>query len=121
MAGKRIMEQFLDANSRLTVREVENLTSDDYETLEKMSMDFAYDTFVDLREKQLQKNQESYNKYMYALQLRTEAADHIGIENIRKSRLLRLEREKEEIERSFAKGKQVYPDFRLSLLVRLEA
>ena len=70
---------------------------------------------------QLQKNQESYNKYMYALQLRTEAADHIGIENIRKSRLLRLEREKEEIERSFAKGKQVYPDFRLSLLVRLEA
>ena len=121
MAGKRIMEQFLDANSRLTVREVENLTSDDYATLEKMSMDFAYDTFVDLREKQLQKNQESYNKYMYALQLRTEAADHIGIENIRKSRLLRLEREKEEIERSFAKGKQVYPDFRLSLLVRLEA
>ena len=121
MAGKRIMEQFLDANSRLTVREVENLTSDDYATLEKMSMDFAYDTFVDLREKQLQKNQESYNKYMYALQLRTEAADHIGIENIRKSRLLRLEREKEEIERRFAKGKQVYPDFRLSLLVRLEA
>lgn len=121
MAGKRIMEQFLDANSRLTVREVENLTSDDYAILEKMSMDFAYDTFVDLREKQLQKNQESYNKYMYALQLRTEAADHIGIENIRKSRLLRLEREKEEIERSFSKGKQVYPDFRLSLLVRLEA
>ena len=107
MAGKRIMEQFLDANSRLTVREVENLTSDDYAILKKMSMDFAYDTFVDLREKQLQKNQESYNKYMYALQLRTEAADHIGIENIRKSRLLRLEREKEEIERSFAKGKQV--------------
>ena len=121
MAGKRIMEQFLDANSRLIVREVENLTSDDYTTLEKMSMDFAYDTFVDLREKQLQKNQESYNKYMYALQLRSEAADHIGIENIRKSRLLRLEREKEEIEKSFEKGKQVYPDFRLSLLVRLEA
>ena len=105
MAGKRIMEQFLDANSRLAVSEVSNLMAEDYETLEKMSMDFAYDTFVDLREKQLQKNQESYNKYMYALQLRTEAADHIGIDNIRKSRLLRLEKEREEIERSFAKGK----------------
>ena len=55
------------------------------------------------------------------LQLRTEAADHIGIENIRRSRLLRLEREREEIERNFKAGKQVYPDFRLSLLVRLEA
>lgn len=121
MAGKRLMEQFLDTHSRLTVKEVPNLTSEDYQRLEKMSMDFAYDTFVDLREKQLQKNQESYNKYMYALKLRTEAADHIGIENIKKSRLLRLEREREEIERSFKAGKQVYPDFRLSLLVRLEA
>ena len=121
MAGKRLMEQFLDAHSRLTVKEVPNLTSEDYQRLEKMSMDFAYDTFVDLREKQLQKNQESYNKYIYALKLRTEAADHIGIENIKKSRLLRLEREREEIERNFKAGKQVYPDFRLSLLVRLEA
>ncbi len=121
VAGKRIMEQFLDANSKLSVSEVSNLTADDYEKLEKMSMDFAYDTFVELKEKQLQKNQESYNKYMYALKLRTEAADHIGIENIRKSRLQRLEKERDEIERSFEKGKQVYPDFRLSLLVRLEA
>ena len=121
MAGKRLMEQFLNANSRLTVKEVPNLTAEDYQRLEKMSMDFAYDTFVDLREKQLQKNQESYNKYMYALKLRTEAADHIGIENIKRSRLLRLAREREEIERNFKAGKQVYPDFRLSLLVRLEA
>ncbi len=121
MAGKRLMEQFLDTHSSLIVKEVPNLTLEDYQRLEKISMDFAYDTFVDLREKQLQKNQESYNKYIYALQLRTEAADHIGIENIKKSRLIRLEREREEIERSFKAGKQVYPDFRLSLLVRLEA
>lgn len=53
--------------------------------------------------------------------VKPEAADYIGIENIRKSRLIRLEREREEIERSFKAGKQVYPDFRLSLLVRLEA
>ena len=84
-------------------------------------MDFAYDTFVDLKEKHLQKNQESYNKYMYALQLRTEAADQIGIENIKRSRLARLEREKETIEENYRKGQQVYPDFRLVMLVRLEA
>lgn len=121
MAGKRIMDQFLDTHSRLTVKEIPNLSAEDYQRLEKMSMDFAYDTFVNLREKQLQKNQESYNKYMYALQLRTEAADHIGVENIRKSRLLRLKKEREEIEKNYVAGKQVYPDFRLSLLVRLEA
>lgn len=121
MAGKRIMEQFLDANPRLQVKSAENLSAEDYAQLEKMSMDFAYDSFVELKEKQLQKNQESYNKYMYALQLRTEAADHIGIENIKKSRLARLASEREEIEKRYQKEKQVYPDFRLSILVRLEA
>ena len=120
MAGKRIMEQFLDQHSKLIVKNAPNLTAEDYQKLEKMSMDFAYDSFVELREKQLQKNQKRYNKYKYALQLRTEAAGHIGIENIRKSRLARLEKERVEIERSYVKGKQVFPDFRLALLVRLE-
>jgi hypothetical protein len=121
MAGKRIMEIFLDPNSTLTVKNVPNINSEDYDRIEKMSMDFSYDTFVDLKEKQLQKNQESYNKYMYAMKLRAEAARQIGIENIRKSRLTRLQREKETIEEIYQKGKQVYPDFRLVILVRLEA
>lgn len=121
IAGKRIMAVFLDPNSRLTVKSVPNICAEDYAKLEKMSMDFAYETFVDLKEKHLQKNQNSYNKYMYALQLRTEAADQIGIENIKSSRLARLEREKETIEENYRKGQQVYPDFRLVMLVRLEA
>ena len=86
-----------------------------------MSMDFAYDTFLELKEKHLQKNQESYNKYMYALQLRTEAANQIGIENIKRSRLARLQWERETIEENYKKGQQVYPDFRMVMLVRLEA
>ena len=58
---------------------------------------------------------------MYALKLRTEAAQQIGIENIRKSRLARLEQEKLSIEITFKKGQTVYPDFRLVLLAGLEA
>lgn len=121
VAGKRIMDVFLDPNSRLTVKSVPNIGAGDYAKLEKMSMDFAYDTFVGLKEKHLQRNQESYNKYMYALQLRTEAADQIGIENIKRSRLARLQREKETIEENYRKGQQVYPDFRMVILVKLEA
>ena len=121
VAGKRIMDVFLDPTSRLTVRNFPNIGSEEYAKLEKMSMDFAYDTFVDMKEKLLQKNQESYNKYMYALHLRTEAAAQIGIENIKKSRLARLQREKETIEENYKKGMQVYPDFRMVILVRLKA
>ena len=121
MAGKRIMDVFLDQRSRLTVSSVPNISGEDYDKLEKMSMDFSYDTFVDMKEKQLQRSQESYNKYMYALRLRTEAAEQIGIENIKKSRLARLQREKEAIEETYRKGQKVCPDFRLVILVRLEA
>jgi len=115
MAGKRIMDVFLDGTSGLTVGASPNISDEEYQQLESLSI------FVELKEKQIQLNQESYNKYMYALQLRIEAAQHIGIENIRRSRLAKLDREKASIEAEYKKGSQIYPDFRLMILVRLEA
>lgn len=85
MAGKRIMDVFLDGNSKLRVSSAPNVNVEIYSKLEKSCMDFAYDTFVELKEKQMQQNEESFKKYMYALELRQEAVEHIGIENIRRS------------------------------------
>ena len=79
MAGKRIMDVFLDGGSKLRVSSVPNVDAEIYSKLEKSCMDFAYDTFVELKEKQMQQNEESFKKYMYALVLRQEAAEHIGI------------------------------------------
>lgn len=121
MAGKRIMDVFLDGNSKLRVSSAPNVDAEVYSKLEKSCMDFAYDTFVELKEKQMQQNEESFKKYMYALELRQEAAEHIGIENIRRSRLQKLQKEKANIEAQHRKGSQVYPDFRLIMMARLEA
>ena len=121
MAGKRIMDVFLDGNSKLRVSSAPNVDAEIYSKLEKRCMDFAYDTFVELKEKQMQQNEESFKKYMYALELRQEAAEHIGIENIRRSRLQKLQKEKANIEAQHRKGSQVYPDFRLIMMARLEA
>lgn len=121
MAGKRIMDVFLDGNSKLRVLSAPNVDAEIYSKLEKSCMDFAYDTFVELKEKQMQQNEESFKKYMYALELRQEAAEHIGIENIRRSRLQKLQKEKANIEAQHRKGSQVYPDFRLIMMARLEA
>ena len=93
----------------------------EYQRLEKLSSEYAYDTFLELKNRQLKRNKESYDKYMYALKLRMEATEHIGIDNIRHSRMLRLEKEKRTVEERYRKGQQVYPEFRLCLLVRLEA
>ena len=121
VAGKRLMDVFLDANSQLTVSPAPNISGETYEKLRDMAETFAYDSFVELKEKKLQANQESYNKYSYALQLRKEAAEQIGIENIRRSRLKKLEREKEDLADAYKAGNEILPDFRLALLVRLEA
>ena len=121
MAGKRIMDVFLDPNSKLSVRSIPNISQDGYERLEKMCMDFSYDTFVELRDKLLQRNEESYTKYMYALKLRTEAAEQIGNDNIKQTRLRRLSQERLEIEEAYRNGKNVFPDFRLVNLTVLEA
>lgn len=121
MAGKRIMDVFLDGSSKLRVSSASNVDAEIYSKLEKSCMDFAYDTFVELKEKQMQQNEESFKKYMYALELRQEAAEHIGIENIRRSRLQKLQKEKANIEAQHRKGSQVYPDFRLIMMARLEA
>ena len=121
LAGKRLMDVFLDANSRLVVTLTDNISKDVYDRLREMSENFAYESFVELKDKKLQANQESYNKYQYALELRAEAAGQIGIENIRRSRLKKLEREKAELEAAYKAGSEILPDFQLVLLARLEA
>ena len=121
MAGARLMDVFLDPYSKLTVSSGDGISEKEYERLMKMSADFAYDAFSELRNRRVQRTEESYNKYMYALRLRKETAEKIGIENIRKSRLQKLKAKKETIEKEMQRGSQIYPDFRLTLLVKLEA
>lgn len=121
MAGQRIMNVFLEGTSRLSVQSVPNINDDEYAKLEKLSTEYAYDTFLELKDQQLKRNKEIYDKYMYALKLRTETTEHVGIDNIRKSRLQRLEKEKKTVEGRYRKGQEVYPEFRLCLLVRLES
>lgn len=121
VASNRLLEIFLDANSKLHVSTSESITPEQYEVLADKSREFAYNKFVELKEKQLKRNEETYKKYMYALNLRKEATEHIGIDNIRLSRQRKLDKEKFFIEERYQKGSQVYPDFKLMLLIRLEA
>jgi len=57
---------------------------------------------------------------MYALNLRIEAAERIGIENIRTHKLDRLDIEKISAEKDHLSEKAVYPEFRPVLILRME-
>lgn len=121
MAGKKLMEVFLDPTSKLTVRQSPAIDSESFEKLKAKSTEFAYDTFVNVRDAHLKQVQETYDKYMYAIKLRMEAAEHIGIENIRKARRKSLMAERDKIEAEYQTGRQIFPEFCLMALFRLEA
>lgn len=121
MAGSRLMDVFLDGNSKLTSRSVPNISDEDYQRLHEISMGFAYNSFVELKDRQMKRSKEQYDKYKYALSLRREAADRIGIDNIRRARIARLQREESDIEAEYKRGGTILPEFRLMMLVRLEA
>ena len=58
---------------------------------------------------------------MYAIDIRTEAAQNIGIENIRQSKLEKLKKEKMSIGKKSKERSRIYPDFKPIILIRLEA
>lgn len=121
MAGSRIMNVFLDEASKLNCHMVSNLPEEDYQRMQEICMDFAYNTFVELKDKHAKRSSEQYEKYKYALSLRKEAVEHIGIENIRRSRIAKLVREENDIEAEYKRSGTVLPDCRLMMLIRLEA
>ena len=121
IAGKRIMDVFLDANSKISCKESLPLLDDQYEKLCELTTTYAYDTFVEIRDKYVGKVKESHNKFEHAWNLRKEAAESIGIDNIKNARLKKLEEEKNVMESEFKRDKEIYPELKLILLAKLEA
>lgn len=119
IAGKRIMDALLRPGVRLVVGTAANVDAETWARLEELSQDFAYNDFKELSEKHEAATRENHDKYAYALELRHEAARRMGIENIRVAKLARIEAERAEMEAAYAKERQVLPEFRCMLLVRL--
>jgi len=120
MAGKKIWDAILDTIRMISVYEGEKIDTDTQNKLRTASQEFAYDSFLTLKAEIEKRNEETHRKYLYALNLRAEAAQHIGIENIRKHKLMALSREKAEMEANYQAGKKLCPDFKLVLMVHME-
>ena len=119
-SGQRIWDEFLKETSVITVKDNLFIEEEIYNSLFEISQESAYDVFLGLREEYEKKHNEEYRKFSYALNLRINAAKKIGIENIKKSRLKELGREKEEMALKFERDKIICPVFKPIFLCRLE-
>lgn len=120
MAGMKIWDALLDTNKVITVSRGEKVDFETWMSLKNASQEYAYDTFLALKSGMEKRNEETQRKYLYALDLRIEAAQHIGIDNIRSHKLKLLEREKAEVQKRFEDGKRICPEFKLVMLVYME-
>ena len=120
IAGKRIWDAILDEKSVLTVVGKEHIAHERLELLSETSRDFAYDTFMSLKGETERRRDEIYRKFMYALNLRIEAAERIGIENIKRHKLEHLAIEKITAEKEYQLSKTIFPEFRPVTIIRME-
>ena len=121
LAGKKIWDAILDEESILSVTGKENLSKEQYEKLSGASCDYAYDAFLTLKNETEKKREEIHRKYMYAFNLRIEAAERIGIENIKRHKLKQLDTEKTATEKEYLRSNTIFPEFRPVLIVRMDS
>ena len=120
LAGGKIWDAILDVGNILSVSSGDKLIPDTLERLYDASRSYAYDTFIKLKDETAKRREKTHRKYMYALNLRFEAAERIGIENIRKHKISQLNSEKDDAEREYQNISAIFPDFRPVLVIRTE-
>ena len=120
LAGKKIWEAILTDSNILTVSTKGPLDTDVWDKLCDSSKEYAYDTFMKLKDEAMHRHEENYRKYLYALNLRVEAATRIGIDNIRNHKLASIEKERIATECNYEAGKMICPEFKPCIVVRME-
>jgi superfamily II DNA or RNA helicase len=120
LAGKKIWEAILDDSNTLSSSVGKPLDAAEWGKLRDIAQEYAYDTFLKLKDETLNRHEETHRKYLYAINLRLDAAGHIGIENIRNHKLAALEQERLKNEMEYEAGKMICPEFKPCLIVRME-
>lgn len=120
MAGKKIWDEMISNSSRIITDKVITIDEITFNNIGNISRESAYETFLDMKADFEKKNEETHRKYLYALELRIEAAAHIGIANIRTHKLANLTKEKAIALAQYKAGKQICPEFKPIFMAYLE-
>lgn len=119
-SAKRIWEEFIKPNRAIEVLGQQELEQRDYERLVNISQDLAYDVFLHLKNKYEERIERDFNRYIYALDLRIDAANNIGIENIKRHRIEQLNMEKDAITKEYYRNKNICPVFKPIFIAYME-
>ncbi len=120
LSGKKIWETLLKEYTKLTVSNNEIIDVETLSKVNEITLDQTYGDFEELKDKYLRRIEEEYNRYLYSLRLKMETASKIGIDNIKNSKIRKLNSEKMILKEKYEKQKNIYPVFKPIFMSILE-
>lgn len=110
-ASRLIWEELLKPDCALEIGTVESVLPEFWTALEKRAQEVATDAFLVMQEAYKQRHEQAYQKQRRALTLRIEAAERIGIDNIRISRIAKLETALRDATEEYERHQDICPTF----------
>jgi len=110
-ASKLIWEELIKPESTVEVYDTQEFTAEQFAALTARAQEMATDAFLQMKASYEQRHEAQYQKQKRALTLRIEAAQRIGIENIRNARISRLEDELRDATTAYERKQEICPTF----------
>ena len=110
-ASRLIWEELLKPECMMEVNATKPVDPELWSSIEQKAQEVAMDAFLQMQDAYKQRHEQAYQKRRRALSLRIEAAERIGIENIRVSRIARLEADLQEATHEYERHQEICPTF----------
>ena len=119
-ASKLLWDEMLREKITLNMLGTESLDDKTYTEILTRAAEINEDTFITMKNQYYSQHEQEFKKRRYALTLRIEAACKIGIENIRLSRIGKLERQLQELQQEYDRKRSICPSLQPMLICRVK-
>jgi len=119
-ASKLLWDEMLRDKITLNMYDSESLEDKTYTDILARAAKITEDTFITMKNQYYSQYEQEFKKRRYALKLRIEAASKIGIENIRLSRIRKLERQLQELQQEYDRKRSICPSLQPMLICRVK-
>ena len=119
-ASKLLWDEMLREKISLQMCESETLDDEAYNMILARAAELTEDTFIMMKNQYYSQHEQEFQKRRYALTLCIEAAGKIGIENIRSSRIKKLERQLQELQQEYDRQRSICPSLQPMLICRVK-
>ncbi|MDP3057923.1 MAG: helicase-related protein, partial [bacterium] len=119
-ASRLLWDEMLREKITLNMCDSESLDDKTYNAILARSAEITEDTFITMKNHCYSQHEQEFKKRRYALMLRIEAASKIGIDNIRVSRIRKLERQLQELQQAYNRKRSICPSLQPMLICRVK-